>query len=58
MKLLVIGGTKFLGRDIVETAVARGHEVTMFNRRIPASPAQHLKVCVAVAAKRFDFGKD
>jgi 2'-hydroxyisoflavone reductase len=32
MKLLFIGGTKFLGRHTVEAAVARGHEVTLFNR--------------------------
>src|SRR5919206_4604566 len=32
MKLLILGGTKFLGRHIVETALARGHEVTLFNR--------------------------
>ena len=32
MKLLVLGGTKFLGRATVETALARGHEVTLFNR--------------------------
>ncbi|MCA1594506.1 MAG: SDR family oxidoreductase [Acidobacteria bacterium] len=32
MKLLVIGGTKFLGRYVVESALARGHEVTMLNR--------------------------
>ena len=32
MKLLVIGGTKFLGRHLVEQALARGHEVTLFNR--------------------------
>src|SRR5213593_2682509 len=32
MKLLVLGGTKFLGRAAVETALARGHEVTLFNR--------------------------
>lgn len=32
MKLLVLGGTLFLGRHVVETAVARGHEVTIFNR--------------------------
>ena len=32
MKLLVLGGTKFLGRAIVEDALARGHEVTLFNR--------------------------
>lgn len=32
MKLLVLGGTKFLGRHVVETALARGDEVTTFNR--------------------------
>jgi 2'-hydroxyisoflavone reductase len=32
MKLLVLGGTKFLGRTVVETALAAGHEVTLFNR--------------------------
>src|SRR5215207_4194403 len=32
MKLLVLGGTKFLGRAAVEDALARGHEVTLFNR--------------------------
>jgi 2'-hydroxyisoflavone reductase len=32
MKLLVLGGTKFLGRHVVETALARGDEVTIFNR--------------------------
>ena len=32
MKLLVIGGTVFLGRAVVESALAQGHEVTLFNR--------------------------
>ncbi len=32
MKLLVLGGTKFLGRATVEAALARGHDVTLFNR--------------------------
>ncbi len=32
MKLLVLGGTRFLGRAVVEAALARGHEVTLFNR--------------------------
>jgi nucleoside-diphosphate-sugar epimerase len=32
VKLLVLGGTKFLGRAAVEAALARGHEVTLFNR--------------------------
>ncbi|HET7577731.1 MAG TPA: SDR family oxidoreductase [Bacillales bacterium] len=32
MKLLILGGTVFLGRHIVESALDRSHEVTMFNR--------------------------
>ncbi|MGH3105047.1 MAG: SDR family oxidoreductase [Gaiellaceae bacterium] len=32
MKLLVLGGTKFLGRAVAEAALARGHELTLFNR--------------------------
>ena len=32
MKLLMIGGTVFLGRHIVEAALAKGHDVTLFNR--------------------------
>ncbi|MEO5929443.1 MAG: SDR family oxidoreductase [Candidatus Kapaibacterium sp.] len=32
MKLLIIGGTVFLGRHFVEQALAKGHEVTLFNR--------------------------
>jgi 2'-hydroxyisoflavone reductase len=32
MKILIIGGTVFLGRHVVASALARGHEVTMFNR--------------------------
>jgi 2'-hydroxyisoflavone reductase len=32
VKLLVCGGTKFLGRATVEAALERGHEVTLFNR--------------------------
>lgn len=34
MKLLVLGGTVFLGRHLVESALARGHEVTLFTRGI------------------------
>jgi len=32
MKLLILGGTRFLGRHLVTAALARGHEVTVFNR--------------------------
>lgn len=32
MKILILGGTRFLGRHLVEAAVARGHELTLFHR--------------------------
>ncbi len=32
MKILVLGGTLFVGRHVVEAALDRGHEVTLFNR--------------------------
>ena len=32
MKVLIIGGSRFLGRHLVSAALARDHEVTVFNR--------------------------
>ncbi len=32
MRILVLGGTQFLGRAVVEAALARGDNVTLFNR--------------------------
>ncbi|MDT8998893.1 NAD-dependent epimerase/dehydratase family protein [Paucibacter sp. APW11] len=32
MKILLLGGTQFVGRHLVEAALARGHELTLFNR--------------------------
>ncbi|AQQ53958.1 NAD-dependent epimerase/dehydratase family protein [Planococcus lenghuensis] len=32
MKLLILGGTSFVGRHITETAVKQGHDITLFNR--------------------------
>jgi 2'-hydroxyisoflavone reductase len=32
MRLLVLGGTLFLGRHVVDEALARGHQVTVFTR--------------------------
>ena len=33
MRVLVIGGTQFMGREIVHRLVGRGHEVTVLHRR-------------------------
>jgi 2'-hydroxyisoflavone reductase len=32
MKILVIGGTNFIGLNVVLQLIAMGHEVTVFNR--------------------------
>ena len=32
MRILILGGTHFLGRHLVDAALERGHEVTLFNR--------------------------
>ena len=32
MNILILGGTKFLGRHLVDSALTRGHGVTLFNR--------------------------
>ena len=32
LRILVLGGTRFVGRALVEVALCRGHEVTLFNR--------------------------
>ncbi len=32
MRILIVGGTKFVGRALVEVALDRGHELTLFNR--------------------------
>jgi 2'-hydroxyisoflavone reductase len=37
MRILVLGGSWFVGRTLVENAALRGHEVTVFNRGV--SPA-------------------
>jgi 2'-hydroxyisoflavone reductase len=38
MKILVLGGTRFLGRHVVDAALAGGHEVTIFTRGVTVSP--------------------
>jgi nucleoside-diphosphate-sugar epimerase len=45
MRILVLGGTRFVGRHIVEAALVAGHEVTVFSRgqtRLPWEAVEHL----------------
>jgi 2'-hydroxyisoflavone reductase len=39
MKLLVLGGTEFVGRAVVDQALTRGEQVTVFNRGRHETPA-------------------
>jgi 2'-hydroxyisoflavone reductase len=38
MRLLVLGGTRFLGRAIVDEAIGRGYDVTTFSRGLSGQP--------------------
>ena len=38
LKILILGGTNFLGPHLVEEIKTRGHEVTLFHRGIHPSP--------------------
>lgn len=43
MRLLVLGGTSFVGRAVVEAALARGWRVTTFNRGLRVSRRQDVE---------------
>jgi 2'-hydroxyisoflavone reductase len=47
MRILIIGGTVFLGRHLTEAALTAGHEVTQFNRGTRevefSGPVEHLR---------------
>lgn len=47
MRLLILGGTGFLGRHLTQEALARGHQLTLFNRGRTAPEmfpeAEHLR---------------
>jgi len=44
MKLLILGGTRFVGRHLVTAALALGHQVTLFNRGKHASPPERVEM--------------
>ncbi|MCO8269631.1 reductase [Actinoplanes sp. TRM 88003] len=39
MRLLILGGSGFVGRAVADEAVGRGYDVTVFNRGLRAAPA-------------------
>ena len=42
MRLLVLGGTQFVGRAIVESALGAGHVVTLLNRGLTEPTGEQL----------------
>ncbi|MFE9672933.1 NAD-dependent epimerase/dehydratase family protein [Streptomyces sp. NPDC006259] len=59
MRLLVLGGTEFVGRAVVEAALGRGWEVTVFNRgRHPSVPGARTLVGDRTAPGGLDALKD
>nr|WP_253253044.1 NAD-dependent epimerase/dehydratase family protein [Rhodococcus erythropolis] len=47
MKLLMLGGTRFLGRALVDDALARGWEVTVLHRGLTGAPPSTAEVLFA-----------
>lgn len=54
MNILVIGGTRFLGRHFVNSARAYGHEVTLFNRG-KTNPTLYRRVKTIVGDRERDL---
>jgi 2'-hydroxyisoflavone reductase len=59
MKILVIGGTRFIGRHFATAAVAQGHDVTLFNRgKHAATAVEGVETIETIHGDRFsDLGK-
>jgi len=44
MQLFILGGTRFLGRHLVEAARARAHDITLFHRgKSPVAARSHVE---------------
>jgi 2'-hydroxyisoflavone reductase len=64
MRLLIIGGTRFVGRHIAQAAIDRGHDVTLFHRGVTnphlfpeaehVHGDRHAGGLAALGARRFD----
>ena len=56
MNILIIGGTRFLGRHLVESALGRGHRVTLFNRG-QTNPGLFPQVETILGDRETDLGR-
>ncbi|HEY1343503.1 MAG TPA: NAD-dependent epimerase/dehydratase family protein, partial [Streptosporangiaceae bacterium] len=55
MRLLVLGGTRFLGRAIVDDAISRGYDVTTFSRGLSGHPRPGAEVLQGDRASAADL---
>ncbi len=55
MHILIIGGTRFLGRHLVDSALARGHQVTLFNRG-KSNPGLYPELETIIGDRERDLG--
>ncbi len=65
MRLLILGGTRFLGRRVAEALDAAGHDLTLLSRRPGGAPAGARQICAERGAglatlqcSRFDLVLD
>jgi 2'-hydroxyisoflavone reductase len=56
MNILIIGGTRFLGRHLVEAALAHDHTLTLFNRG-KSNPGLYLQIETIHADRETDLAK-
>ncbi len=45
MRILILGGTRFLGRRVAEALAAAGHDLTLLSRRPGRAPAGARQIC-------------
>ena len=51
-RIVVIGGTGYAGRHIVQEAVSRGHEVVSISRSVPENPVEGATVVPRIDGRR------
>lgn len=50
MRILILGGTRFLGRRVAEALAAAGHDLTLLSRRPGGAPSGARQICAARGA--------
>ena len=56
MRILILGGTVFLGRHLVEAGLSRGHQITLFNRG-KTNPGLFPQVETIIGDREHDLGR-